>query len=205
MIRVVVVLLGFFGVGAALAGGWNPLAIRAGYVGGALLVTAAISARWYWRSMQAKGDYPGAAERHAWLCMSGTALVCGFVGVVLMTPGSEIHRSTGDTGGFDSWIMLAGALIAWGLLYDHHAVQDERDRAIDARAQKVGYAALVILLLIFLFALGFAPKPVMSRFSHWLIANTILLLIMLAALVQYAAQLIGYALNMRQIEHGAAV
>jgi 4-amino-4-deoxy-L-arabinose transferase-like glycosyltransferase len=203
MFRVFAVLIGFSGAGALLAGGWNPLPVRSGYVGGALLVIAAVVARWYWRSRQVSGDDPGAAERHAWLCMAGTALICGFVSVVLMTPGSEVHRSVGDTGGLDSWTMLAGGLIAWALIYDRDAVSDERDRAIDAHAQKVGYAALVILLLVFLFALGFAPKPVMARFTHWLIANTLLQIIMLAALVQCAAQLIGYARNAQQFEHGA--
>jgi hypothetical protein len=204
MVRVLSVLLGFLAVGAALAGGWNPLPIRSGYVGGALLVMAAIGARWYWRSRQVSGDDPGAAERHAWLCMAGTALICGFVGVVLMTPGSEIHRSVGDTGGADSWTMLGGGLIAWALIYDRNAVSDERDRAIDAHAQKVGYAALVILLLVFLFALGFASKPAMARFTHWLIANTLLQLIMLATLAQYAAQLLAYARSAQQFERGAS-
>lgn len=202
MIRVFAVLLGFLLVGASLASGWNPLPLRSGYVGAALLVIAALGARWYWRSKQISGDDPGAAERHAWLCMAGTALICGFVGVVLMTPGSEIHRSVGDTGGADSWTMFAGGLIAWALIYDRDAVSDERDRAIDAQAQKVGYAALVILLLVFLLALGFAPKPVMARFTHWLIANTLLQLIMFAALAQYAAQLLGYARSAQQFERG---
>lgn len=202
MFRVLAVLVGFLGVGALLAGGWNPLPLRSGYVGGGLMVAAALVARWYWRSRQVSGDDPGAAERHAWLCMAGTALICGFVGVVLMTPGSEIHRSVGDTGGLDSWTMLAGGLIAWGLIYDRDAVSDERDRAIDAHAQKVGYAALVLFLFVFLLALGFAPKPAMLRFTHWLIANTLLQIIMLAALVQYATQLIGYARSSQQFASG---
>ena len=203
MVRVLSVLLGFLALGAALAGGWNPLPVRAGYVGGATLVLAALAARWYWRERQVSGDDPGAAERHAWLCMVGTALICGFVGVVLMTPGSEIHRSVGDTGGVDSWTMFAGGLIAWGVLYDRNAVSDERDRAIDAHAQKVGYAALVMLLLVLLLALGFAPKHAMARFTHWLIANTLLMLIMVAALIQYAAQLLGYARSALQLDRGA--
>jgi uncharacterized membrane protein len=99
--------------------------------------------------------------------------------------------------------MFAGGLIAWGVLYDRNAVSDERDRAIDGHAQKVGYAALVILLLVLLLALGFAPKHVMARFTHWLIANTLLMLIMVAALIQYAAQLLGYARNALQLDRGA--
>jgi hypothetical protein len=88
--------------------------------------------------------------------------------------------------------MLGGGLIAWWLLYDPQAPVDERDRAIDALANRVGYSALVILLMFFLLMLGFAPKPTMARFTHWLIANTLLTLIMLATLAQYVAQLIAY-------------
>jgi hypothetical protein len=175
-----------------LAAGWNPLPIRSGYLGGVLLVGAAIWAKTHWRSRAAVGDDPGGAERRAWLYVAGTALICGFVGVILMTPGSEVHRYTGDTGGHDSWIMFGGGLIAWWLLHDARAPVDERDRAIDAFSNRVGYSALVIMLLFFLFTLGFAPKPMMARFTHWLIANTLLTIIMLATLAQYLTQLIAY-------------
>jgi hypothetical protein len=189
---IVVVLLAGLAFGAALGAGWNPLPIRAGYVGGAILVLAAFAAKRYWQTREVLGDDPGPAERRAWVYMAGTALICGFVLVVLMTPGSEVHRTTGDTGGLDSWIIFAGGAVAWWLLHDPNAPTDERDRIIDATANRIGYTALVVLLLVFLLALGFAPKPYMARFTHWLIANALLNIIMFAGLAQYVAQLWGY-------------
>ena len=129
--------------------------------------------------------------------MAGSALICAFVMVVLATPGSEVHRSTGDTGGAESWMMAIGGAIAWGILYDGKAPRDERDRVIDHRAQRAGYAALVIFLLVFLALLGFMPRPGMARFTHWLIANTLLLLVMLSGLVQYVVQLAHYVNDRR--------
>lgn len=202
MTTILAVLIGFFGLGALLASGESFLFLRAGYVGGALLVASACWARRYWQARAAMGQDPGAAERRAWLYMTGTALICGFVLVVLLTPGSEVHRATGGTGGYDTWIMLGSGLIAWWILHDGNAPTDERDRAIDAHANRVGYTALVVLLLVFLLALGFAPKSVMSRFTHWLIANTLLHLIMLAGLAQYVAQLRAYAYDRQQLRAG---
>lgn len=195
------VLLGFWVLGVGLGADWNPLPLRSGYVGGLLLVGAALAARMHWKTRAATGDDPVAAERRAWLYMSGSALICGFVSMVLLTPGSEVHRATGGTGGYDSWIMFAGGWMAWWLLHDPDATVDERDRAIDAFANRVGYTALVVLMLVFLLALGFAPKPFMARFTHWLIANTLLNLIMYAGLAQFAAQLYAYRRAAQRLQH----
>ena len=197
-------LVGLAGLGAFLASSWvSVLPVRAGYAGAAILVAMALAARWHW-SQRARiaGDDPSATERRAWLNMAGTSMICAYVILVLLTPGSEVHRATGDTGGYDSWTMLAGAIIAWGLLYVRDARRDERDIAIDAYANKIGYTALVVLLLAFLLMLGFAPRPTMQRFTHWLIANSLLTLIMLAALAQYIAQLICYWRDRQAIAAG---
>jgi hypothetical protein len=192
MLRIVIVLAAFLAFGAALAASGNPLPLQKGWIGGAALVLCALWARRRWRQEALTGQDPSAAERRAWLYMAGHALICGFVLMVLLTPGSEVHRNSGDTGGYDSWIMLACGAIAWTLLHEPRAPLDERDRAIDALAQRVGYGTLVGLLLVLLLALGFAPKPMMARFTHWLIANTLLNLIMFASLAQYVAQLVAY-------------
>ena len=118
MIKILVVLLGFLGLGAVLAAGWNPVPLRDGWVGGLILLLSALWARWRWRRDALHGRDPSAAERRAWLYMAGSALICGFVAVVLMTPGSEVHRNTGGTGGYDSWVMFACGAIAWALLHE---------------------------------------------------------------------------------------
>lgn len=201
MIKILLVLLGFLGLGAALAAGWNPVPLRDGWVGGLILLLSALWARWRWQRDAVQGRDPSAAERRAWLYMAGSALICGFVAVVLMTPGSEVHRTTGGTGGYDSWVMFACGAIAWALLHEGQSqALDERDRAIDALANRVGYSTLIGLLAVFLLALGFAPKPWMERFTHWLIANTLLNLIMFAGLAQYAAQLLAYWRDARELQ-----
>jgi uncharacterized Tic20 family protein len=204
MWNIVAVLVGLAGFGAFLASSWaHVLPLRAGYVGALILVGMALAARWHWRRRaRLAGDDPSATERRAWLYMAGTSMICAYVISVLMTPGSEVHRATGDTGGFDSWTMLAGAAIAWWLLHDSSAARDERDVAIDAYANKVGYTALVVLLLAFLLMLGFAPRASTQRFTHWLIANSLLTLIMLATLAQYVAQLICYWRDRQAIAAG---
>ena len=194
MLSIAFVLFSFITLGILLASGaLSGLPIRAGYIGAVILVVIAFLARRHWRKRaRVAGDDPSTAERRAWLYMAGTAMICAYVIVVLATPGTEVHRVNGGTGGFDSWIMLAGASIAWGLLYERAAVKDERDRAIDGHAIRVGYTAIVVLLIVFLLALGFAPRPTMQRFTHWLIANSLLTVIMLSALAHYVAQLVYY-------------
>lgn len=186
-------------VGAALAH-WNALLpTRPGLFVLPLMVAGAFWMRRHWAHRErTTGDDPSAAERNLWLYLAGTALIVGFVACVLMTPGSEVHRSNGDTGGYDSWLMLLGAALAWWVLNPRGVPRDERDRDIAGYGDRVGYWALVLLLLAFLLTLGFAPPGTLQRFTHWLIANTLLALIMIASLVQYVAQLARYAHERRQ-------
>jgi hypothetical protein len=203
MIKILGVLAACLGFGALLASWGSGLPLRPGVVAAVLLIGSALWMRRHWaKRKQLAGDDPSAAERNLWVYLAGTAIIVGYVLVVLMTPGSEVHRNTGDTGGFDSWLMLGGAAIAWFMLYERGAPRDERDRANAAFGDRVGYWALVSLLMVFLLALGFAPRDLMQRFTHWLIANSLLCLIMLASLVQYVAQLIRYAQERRLDQAG---
>lgn len=195
MIKIFAICVGFLGLGALLASDSIAWPLRPGYLGGALLVGMAFFAKRRWEQLRTDGVDPSATERAAWVMMSGTALICAFVAVTLTTPGAEVHRVSGDTGGYDSWVMFAGAVVAWALLRERRAgqaAQDERDTSIDQIANRVGYTALVVMLIAFLLLLGFAPRAWMARFTHWLIANTLLNLIMWACLAQYLAQLICY-------------
>jgi hypothetical protein len=47
--------------------------------------------------------------------------------------------------------------------------------------------------------LGFAPRGAMQRFTHWLIANSLLMIIMWAKLAQYVAQIICYRRDAQQV------
>ena len=188
-------------LGVALASADTLLPVRPGLVAGPALVVAVLLARAYWaHRRRLAGDEPSPAERRLWLHLAGNALIVGFVVRVLAEPGSEVHRSTGDTGGIDSWLMVAGAAVAWWLLREPGDRHDERDREIAALGDRVGYWALVLLLLGFLLTLGFAPPGTLERFTHWLIANALLVLIMAGGVVQYTVQLARYARE-RRLDH----
>lgn len=200
MLKILGVCLAALAFGALLSLNSFHLPIRPGFIAAIFMVVAALWVKQYWnRRALVTGDEPNAAERSVWLWMVGTALITGFVIAVLFQPGSEVHTRTGDTGGYDSWLILGGIVIAYSILRDPNLQRDERDRAIANLGTKAGYCALITLLIVFLLSLGFAPHDLMQRFTHWLIANILLTLIMLSCLVQYVAQLISYWLDMRNL------
>ena len=203
MLRILVICFAALGFGALLSSHAFQLPIRAGYIGATLMVAAAIWVKRYWRQRAlVAGDEPASAERNVWLWMVGTALITGVVVAVLFQPGSEVHTRTGDTGGYDSWLILGGILIAYSILRERDVQRDERDIAIANLGTKAGYCALMIFLAVFLLSLGFAPPAMMQRFTHWLIANVLVTLIMASCLVQYVSQLVCYWQDMRNLRAG---
>ncbi len=200
MLKILAVCLASLAFGAWLASEPSQLPVRAGYIGAALLIAASIGVKRYWNRLAINtGDEPGAAERNAWLWMTGTALIEGYVIGVLLQPGSEVHTVTGGTGGYDSWVMIAGAIISYRILRDPDIQRDERDVAISTFGLKAGYLSLVMLLTVLLLMLGFAPHDMMQRLTHWLLANTLVTLIMLSCLVQYIVQLACYWRDSRNL------
>ncbi len=193
MLKILCVLFVSLGIGGALASTAIPWPVRPGYLGGGLLIVASLLARAYWeRRAREAGDDPGAPERAVWHELAVTALLCAFGIVTLLHPGSELHTRTGDTGGWDSWTMILGAVISYSLLRNRDAQSDERDRAIAALGNRAGYASLIALLVALLLALGFAPRPFLARATHWLLANVLVMLILLSALARQAAMLLAY-------------
>ena len=200
MLKILLVCVSALVFGALLASDSLHLPVRAGYVGAALLIAASIYVKNYWnRRAVIAGDEPSAAERNAWLWMTGTALIEGYVMVVLLQPGSEVHTINGGTGGYDSWVMIAGAFISYRILRDPNTQRDERDIAISNFGMKAGYLSLVLLLTVLFMMLGFASHDIMQRFTHWLLANILVTLIMLSCLVQYVVQLVCYWRDFRNL------
>jgi hypothetical protein len=200
LLKILAVCFFALAFGALLSVNSFNLPIRPGLIAAISIVATAVWVAKYWRQRAlVAGDEPNAAERSAWLSMTGTALISGFVIAVLFQPGAEIHTRTGDTGGYDSWLMLGGIAMAYFILRDPNLQRDERDVAIANLGTKAGYYALILLLSVFLLILGFAPRDLLQRFTHWLIANALVTLIMLSCLVQYIAQFIGYWMDMRHL------
>ncbi len=200
MLKILAICLSALVFGALLSLNSFHFPIRPGFIGAILMIASAAWVRTYWRRRAAiAGDEPTAAERNVWLWMVGTALITGFVIAVLFQPGSEIHTKTGDTGGYDSWLILISMAVAYSILRNPDVQHDERDIAISNLGTKAGYCALITFLVVFLLSLGFAPPDLMQRFTHWLIANALITLIMLSCLVQYVVQLICYWRDMRNL------
>lgn len=193
MTIILLILGAALGLGALLAAPAIAWPFNEGLLGAALLIAAALAARLHWeRRAHARGDDPGAPEREVWAAMVGTAMICGFLIVVLLTPGSEVHTRVGGTGGWQTWTMFIGAVVAWALVRKPEVPRDERDRAIRALGDKVGYFSVCLLLVLLALFLGFAPPDQRVRLTHWLLGNTLIAVIMLATLTQQVAQLFAY-------------
>ena len=170
-----------------------PFVFQRGLVGAGFLVGGALAARFFWeKRARTKGDDPSGFERQGWALFAGTALIVGYMAVVLTRPGSEIHSSTGDTGGKVTWTMVGGLIMAGYILKKRGEVRDERDLAIGHRAERVGYCVCVTLVIALSLFLGFAPFPMRERMTHWLLGNLLIQLLSIAFLSQNGALLWGY-------------
>lgn len=193
MFRIFAVLFFCLGFGVALATPEIPFFFQRGLVGAGLTVAGAVVARYFWdRKARTTGDDPSSFERQAWVIFGGTAMIVGFVFVVLMTPGSEIHRRSGDTGGYATWLMVGGLVLASYLLKNKENIRDERDLAIAIRAERAGYTVCMALVAALSLFLGFAPPPMRERMTHWLIGNILIQLLSITFLFQNGALLWGY-------------
>ena len=89
--------------------------------------------------------------------------------------------------------------MAYRILRNPDTRRDERDAAISALGTKASYASLVVQLTVLLVMLGFSPPDTLQRFTHWLLANTLLATIMLSTLVGWAVMLGCYWRESRQL------
>lgn len=193
MFRILAVLFLSLGFGVALAIPEIPFFLQRGVVGAGLLVVGAVAARFFWdRKARTTGDDPSSFERQAWVIFAGTAMIVGFVAVILMTPGSEVHRRTGDTGGAATWTMVGGLILGGYILKSRENLRDERDQAIAVRAERAGYTVCTVLVVALSLYLAFAPPPWRERMTHWLIGNILIELLSVTYLFQNGALLWGY-------------
>lgn len=193
MIKIMVITAASLVIGFVLALRLIDLPVRVGYLGFALMVVAAWAARAHWERRRARvGDEPGAPERVVWHGLASTAVVAGHLIGILIQPNFDMHGAAGHALAVDNWMLIAGAVVSYFVLHNPETKRDERDMAIAARASSFGYRTLVCLLVAVLLTLGFASKQWLAPFTHQLLAHVLIVVITLASMAQFAAQLFGY-------------
>lgn len=191
-------IVGFFGVVFALgvALGWIGVGLDApvGGIGALALAGWALIARRRWHAIRERdGSEPGAPERVVWHRFSGFVVVWAHMVFALLNPQYDLHLGSGNYLAIDNWTLILGVLISAALFRDDGNIRDERDDRIDAVATLWGYRSLVAVLLVALSYIGFRPGSNQAGIDDFFIANLMMSLIILSAVVRQAAQLFGYA------------
>ena len=192
MSRILSVLFGGLAFGGFIAWTWDAWPIPPGWIGAALMIVAALLVRRRWHHRrQVTGDDPGARERQAWHAMAGIAVLCGHLMGSLAT-GLDLHIGSGNTLAVDNWALVGGMVIAWLALRPRSMDRDERDREMANRGARAGFATMMTLQIVLLTGLGFAPPKMLDRIDPFAVGNALVVIILLALLARYAAQLNGY-------------
>ncbi|MCJ0826008.1 hypothetical protein MQC88_08570 [Luteimonas sp. 50] len=177
-----------------LAGPSRLLGVDAGQAGTALLVTVA------WVSMyrvsRLPGDELGAAASPAeWKAWIGAGFM--LAAIVYFLAKIEVFAAAGVFADADASAVarnLVLLLVAWSVLstvlasrWKGAVEEDERDRAIAARAAAWGRGALVVAVIMLAVALGLSPASRLQWASHFMVANLLVLAVMWGCLFEYAA------------------
>ena len=177
-----------------LAGPSTLLGIDAGQAGTALLVTVA------WVSMylvsRLPGDELGAAASPAeWKAWIGTGFMA--LAIAYFLAHIEVFAAAQVLGDRDARAVartLVLLLVAWTILssvmdsrWKGEVTEDERDRAIAARAATWGRGALVVGVIGLAVTLGLTPASHLQWATHLLLANLLVLAVMWGCLFGYAA------------------
>ncbi len=200
MLRIVVVAVVALLAGAGLATGTGSWAVRPGLVGLAAMLTGGIIVKRYWQRLQAMSADPGSPERTLWHGLATTALVGGhlFASLWFIGPAMRLHSPLVHDTAIDNWTMVLGALLSYGLTRDREPRRDERDRLFAARGLRAGYIALVVQTIGLSVALGFSAGTAVERLSQAMISHLLISTLILALLIQHAAQLRLYAIDARR-------
>lgn len=175
-------------IGIALQASDGHLPLRPGLVGVMLIVGTALWLARRWQRRSATGAAViGDAERQSLAWLMGVAVLVGFLGAVLWQMQGQflMHTREAHAVGIDTWTIFFGLLIALLVLRRHgSAVRDERDRWLALRASRIGYHALLVLVMVTITFIGFLPPPVQARITPAWWAHVLILQIELAAMAQ---------------------
>lgn len=181
-----VVLALLIGIALQASDGYLPL--RPGFMGVVLIVGIALWLARHWQQRAAAGAAViGDAERQSLAWLLGVAVLVGFLGAVLWQMQGQflMHSRAAHAVGIDTWTLFFGLLIALLVLRRHGSrVRDERDRWLALRASRIGYHALLVLVMLTILFIGFLPPGVQARITPAWWAHVLIVQIELAAMAQ---------------------
>lgn len=181
-----VVLALLIGIALQASDGWLPL--RPGFVGVVLIVGTALWLVRRWKLRAAAGAAViGDAERQSLAWLLGVAVLVGFLGAVLWQMQGQfvMHSHAAHAVGIDTWTIFFGLLVALLVLRRHGSrVRDERDRWLALQASRIGYHALLVLVMLTILFIGFLPPGVQERITPAWWAHVLIVQIELAAMAQ---------------------
>lgn len=199
MLRILVVGASATVAGAFLATGTGSWLVRPGLVGLTAMLVGGVVVKRYWQRQRAVSADPSSPERTLWHGLATTALVGGhlFASLWFIGPAMRLHSPLVHDTAIDNWTMVLGALLSYGITRDRDPRRDERDRLFAARGLRAGYIALIAQTIGLSLALGFGAGTVAERLSLAMVSHLLISVLILAALVQYTAQLRLYAIDDR--------
>lgn len=169
-----------------------------GWIGAVALVAWAFVARQRWRRIETtSGLEPGAPERILWLRSAGNSLILGHVVASIMLAGDELRLGNDNSLAIDSWTMVLAQFIAALAFRGDGRERDERHNEIRAHGVRAGYATLVASIVALLAWLAFTPPEMRSALSQFVLANTLVVLLLVSYGAMLLVQLIDYARDMR--------
>lgn len=191
MLNAFLVPLSMMLFGAVLAIPIPELPLRPGWVGAAILVAMAFWLRRRWRS---DADAPEAPERGRLLSLAGTSAVMGHLAMALwqIGPNMDMHSAVSHSMAVDSWTLFFASLVMWQLAQVPGGIQDERDRAIAARALRDAYYALVAMMMALALWIGFGSGPVLEQLSRAMLAQLLICGWIISCMVNDISCLLAY-------------
>ena len=193
-LKVIGFLLAAISVGAGIAFVGVETSCAVGGVGALALIGWALLARRRWQVLRERdGSEPGAPERVVWHRFAGHSLVFGHMAFGFFNPQYDLHVGSGNYLAVDNWTLILGVVISAMLFRADSQERDERDDRIDAFATRWGYRSLIGLLVILLTFIGFLPSDLQLTFTHFVVGNLMVGVIILSLIVRQAVQLFQYA------------
>jgi hypothetical protein len=178
------------GVLLLLAGASDAWPLRPGLVGLLAILASAWLARRHWQRQPADVR-TGSPERALWHGLASYGLLSGHLMATIawLGPDFDLHGRIGHALAIDNWILILGALASYWIARDPEPRRDERDAQLAARALAATHGGLLAMLAALAIALGLGLVPALARASQPLVAQLLMLVLLLQALLYHGLRL----------------